>query len=398
MTALLCPWDPYICLMDTGAFFDAFPPVGKAEWLAAVEKSLKGKTTLDALVWQAEGGLAVSPWVHADDFAVAPAPMTEAPLDWEISETVAVEDDLPAAHALVHDALRFGAEGLALLFDPAINADRLARVLEGVHLDFVGLHLHDASPAPLPAAAALDLLGRVAAQNGLETQQLRGTVAFQPYMTSGMVDWRYAADLVDMASARFPGFRVLGARGNERDEDGVVQELADLLRIGNDYLTQLNERGISPAQTARQIHFTLAIGERYFLEMAKLRAFRQLWLNVLNAWEAPLQYPYISVVFKPQTYTDDLYTNMIRATTMAMSAVLGGADRLTVLPYDFGRENPAGYPPAFGRRIARNVQHLLKMEGHLTEALDPMAGSYYLEQLTNTITEQAWERFKQPEE
>jgi methylmalonyl-CoA mutase len=185
---------------------------------------------------------------------------------------------------------------------------------------------------------------------------------------------------------------VLHADGRHLHTTGTVDELTVLLQLGNQYLTKMHERGLSPAQTAAQLHFSIAIGDHYFLEMAKLRAFRQLWLHVLQSWNAPLQYPYISVSFKPAVYQDDLYTNLIRATTMAMSAVLGGANRLTVMPYDEGREALASYPPAFGRRMARNVQHLLKMECHLDEAIDAMAGSYYLETLTRQLGEKAWQR------
>ena len=100
--------------------------------------------------------------------------------------------------------------------------------------------------------------------------------------------------------------------------------------------------------------------------------------------------PALAVSFRPNAYTDDLYTNMIRATTMSMSAVLGGAARLTVLPYDAGREALATYPQAFSRRIARNVQHLLKMESGFDQLSDPAAGSYYIETLTRQLADQMW--------
>ena len=101
----------------------------------------------------------------------------------------------------------------------------------------------------------------------------------------------------------------------------------------------------------------------------------------------------VSARFRADVYTDDLHTNMIAATTMAMSAVLGGADRLTVLPFDTGREEQSPYPQAFSRRIARNVQQLLKLESGLAEVADPAAGSYYIEQLTRQLAEKAWEEF-----
>jgi methylmalonyl-CoA mutase len=378
--------------MDSAVFFSEFPPIGKAEWLAALEKSLKGKMPLADLVWAAEADLHITPLVHADDFPEAPSPLTDAPNNWELSETIQIGANAPEAQAMVQEALHFGVEGLELRFDPSLSSERLTQVLEGVYLDFVGLHLYDVSPTPMPPAAALAALGGLAQFKGVSPTDLHGTVHFNPAALQGIVDWRYTAEFTNMAAAQFPGFRVLHADGRHLQATDTIEELATLLQYGNLYLTKMHERGLSPAQTANQLHFSIAIGDHYFLEMAKLRAFRQLWLHVLQSWNAPLQYPYISVSFKPAAYQDDLYTNLIRATTMGMSAVLGGANRLTVLPYDYGREAQASYPPAFGRRMARNVQHLLKMESHLDEAIDAMAGSYYLETLTRQLGEKAWQR------
>jgi methylmalonyl-CoA mutase len=141
------------------------------------------------------------------------------------------------------------------------------------------------------------------------------------------------------------------------------------------------------------MQFSVSVGTNYFLEIARLRAFRLLWLHVLKAWNAPATYPTMEAAFHPEAYTDALYNNMVRATTMAMSAVLGGVQRLTVRPYDAGREHLATYPPAFGRRIARNVQHLLKMESGFETLRDPAAGSYYIEKLTRQLAGEAWKKF-----
>jgi methylmalonyl-CoA mutase len=165
------------------------------------------------------------------------------------------------------------------------------------------------------------------------------------------------------------------------------------LTRGNLYLQKLTERGLSPADAASILHFSVSVGKSYFFEIARIRAFKLLWLNVLKAWNAPLNYPVLDARFQPEAYSDELYTNMIRATTMAMSAILGGADRLTVLPYDAGRASQATYSQSFSRRIARNVQHLLKMESSLHEIPDAAAGSFYIEKLTQQLAEKAWEGF-----
>lgn len=107
-----------------------------------------------------------------------------------------------------------------------------------------------------------------------------------------------------------------------------------------------------------------------------------------------LKSPVVHASINSESYSDNLYSNMISGTTAAMSAIMGGVDRLTVLPYDSGRESVATYPKAFSRRIARNVQHLLKLESNLHELNDPAAGSYYIEHLSAKIAEKAWQEFK----
>ncbi len=210
-------------------------------------------------------------------------------------------------------------------------------------------------------------------------------------------DWRYLAELIQHGAAALPHVRLvhLDATGASVAPADAVEHLADLLHRANRCFEKLSERGIAPETTAANLHVSMAVGSSYFFDMARLRAFRLLWLHLLQAWGVAPEYPELDVFFHPSTYTDELYKNMIKAATMAMSAVLGGATRLYVTPYDAGREAQATYPPAFGRRIARNVQHLLKMESSF-EALsaDPAAGSYYIETLTNQLAASAFERFK----
>ncbi len=234
---------------------------------------------------------------------------------------------------------------------------------------------------------------RIRPQHGL-----RGSLGYDPASQAAASvpaiapDWRYLADLTEFAQQKFPQFKVLSLGGSDQPDLA-----SDLLRRANVYLEKLTERGISAAQAAAAMQFSVKIGPSYFLEMAQLRAIRLVWLNVLKAWGVAPALPALAVSFRPDAYTDDLYTNMIRATTISMSAVLGGAERLTVLPYDKGREALAAYPQAFGRRIARNVQHLLKMESGFDQLADPAAGSYYIETLTRQLAERMWRALRNDE-
>jgi len=364
--------------------FSEFPQVSKADWLRQITKDLKDKP-LEELNWTMPNGLVVSPFVHADDFDKPPATLSEQPNTWEICEDIRVGDPAVANRQAL-DALEGGAEGLCFWLDRPLERTDFEQLLQGIHLDFIGLHFAGTAVSQNPGMV-LGLLENLAQQSGLSCTQLKGSLAYDPVPVSKIVDWRYMADLLEYTRDRFPRFKIIKV--------GVVEEteLSVLLRNANIYLQKLSERGIPIADIAQVMQFAVPLGKSYFVEIARLRALKLLWFNLLNAWKAPLQPPFIAVSFQTEAYSDDLYTNMIRATTMAMSAVQGGASRLTVLPYDAGREEVASYPQAFGRRIARNVQHLLKMESALDAVADPAAGSYYIETLTEQLAEKAWAEF-----
>jgi methylmalonyl-CoA mutase len=365
-----------------------FPPVGREAWLEQMAKDLKGRS-VDDLNWQAEEGLTVSPFAHADDFETPPAPLSDATGAWEICEILPVADPGEAnRHAL--EALAGGAEGLEFALEQPPKAPHMHSMLSGVYLDFIGLHFSGPGVLQNPGAILAALSG-IAAERGLSTQSLRGSLGYDPVSSAALQDWRYLADLIVYAGEQFPGFRVATAG---TAVSGAVAQLAALLDAGRRYLENLTKKGLSPQHAAGALQFSIPVGKSYFLEIAKIRAFKLLWLNVLKAWGAPLEYPRIAASFQPAAYTDNLYANMIRATTMAMSAVLGGAQRLTVLPYDVGREAQARYDRAFARRIALNVQHLMKMESYLDQTPDPAAGSYYIEKLTRQLADAAWDRME----
>ncbi len=373
-------------------FFSEFQPVSKADWLARISKDLKGKA-LDELYWQLSGALRVDPFGHADDFPELPAPLNAGPLQWEICEDIDAADPA-AANAQALEALNFGAESLCFqLTEPASSAF-LRTLLEGVHPDFISLQFAGPGLAKNPGAV-LATLEALAAERGLDPRALRGALRYDPAAAEGLQDWRYVADLLAYGREHFPGFTLLSVEGagEWQGAAGVADELAALLKRANHYFKQFADRGMNPADAARALQLTVAVGASYFVEIAKLRALKLLWLNLLKAWGLPTAYPPLDVRFAPDAYAAEEYSNLIRATTMAMSAVLGGADRLAVRPFDAGTDAPSR-PAGFGRRMARNVQHLLKMESFFTELHDPAAGSYYVEKLTLQLAEAAWTKFQ----
>lgn len=374
-----------------------FPPISKAEWLARVAKDLKDRLPAE-LEWRLSNDITVTPFVHADDFPQPPQPLIPEAKGWEINEDLGAGNP-EAANKQALEALAGGVESLTFFLAEPPKTETLSALLAGIHLDFISVHFAgpglDANPG-----AVLAGLENIARSQHLQPAALRGSLGYHPAAALGRLhDWRYLTDLAAFVGDNWPGFRTISVSTESLgNPESAVDELADLIRQGNLYLEKLTERGLSVEKAAAQIQFSVQVGTTYFVEIAKLRALKILWLNVLTAWKAGAALPLIEVRFAAGSYQEaDPYSNLIRATTMSLSAVLGGTNRLTVLPYDTPIsyfQFPISTTPR-GLRFARNIQHLLKMESFLDQAADPAAGSYYIETLTRQLAQAAWHTFQQ---
>lgn len=173
------------------------------------------------------------------------------------------------------------------------------------------------------------------------------------------------------------------------------QELSIALAEGHELLVKQLDRGVDCDTAAAAIHFTFGIGSKYFFELAKVRAFRTCWAQIVSAY-SPKHTCSLAATITARTgflniSLKDPYTNLLRQTTEAMSAVLGGIQHLNIQPYDWYSTN-SNTP--FTRRMATNISLLLKEESYLQIVLDPAGGSYALDSLTETIAERAWSSFQ----
>ena len=178
----------------------------------------------------------------------------------------------------------------------------------------------------------------------------------------------------------------------------IVEELAFTLSAGHDYLVRLMDAGLDVDAAARKLRFSFSVSSNYFMEIAKFRAARMLWANIVKGYG-----PAKNCACKMQIHAEtsrwnqtvyDPYVNMLRGTTEAMSATIAGVHSLEVTPFDTSFENPT----EFSKRIARNVELLLKNESHFDQVVDPAGGSYYVENLTQSIAAEAWKLFLEIEE
>ncbi|MFJ8820823.1 methylmalonyl-CoA mutase subunit beta [Streptomyces sp. NPDC102467] len=273
----------------------------------------------------------------------------------------------------------------------------LASALDGVHLDL--------APVVLDAGAEVDAaarhLLRLYEDKGLAPDAVRGNLGADPLgheaRTGDAYDSAPVAELARLCSQRYPGLRALTVDALPYHEAGgsPAQELGCSLATGVAYLRELTEAGLTVEQALAQLEFRYAAGADQFLTVATFRAARRLWARVAEACGAPragaqLQHAVTSSVMMTRR---DPWVNMLRTTIATLAAGIGGADSVTVLPFD----HALGLPDAFARRIARNTSSILIEESHLARVIDPAGGSWYVERLTDELAHAGWEFFQEIE-
>jgi methylmalonyl-CoA mutase len=381
---------------DRDNLFSDFPEVSGRQWRAQVERDLKGKPLSD-LQWQLEEQIVLEPFYHPDDMDGALPDLTAGRTgnDWKVGEYIDVRD-VPKAHAQLLEELKGGIEApLFRLYRPLKDGE-LGALLEGVDFSSLSLHFGQFFAGKAPRKFFEQWVSLLK-ETGKDLATVEGTLDFDPILDWSEPPFEDLAEALKFSAAEMPHFGVVqvNARRFHSGIENTTRELAYTIAAGSEYLAQMDERGITPQVTDGHMQFAVAVSTSYFVEIAKLRALRILWANVQKAYgikNGP--FPSVEVHLAPETQDENIHTNMIRATTQAMSAIIGGADRLYVLPADatIKEENAA-----FTRRIARNLQHILKKESYFDRVADPAAGSYYVEKLTRRLAEESWAKFQEIE-
>ena len=381
--------------------FEEFPPVSTQEWEAVIEKDLKGADYNKKLVWRTAEGFNVKPYYRAENLADIPwtgQQPNEFPYvrgnkpegnEWLVRQDVTVKD-VNEANKVALNALSRGANsiGFKLEYDKAYTAIEISTLLNGIDQKAVEINLYN-NKYHLPL---LEMLSKIPG--------IKGSLNYDPltrYIRRGV--W-YVTENTDMelayimVKAEIPGFQTIGVNSHVFTNAGstIVQEMAFALSVGAEYLDKLTEKGLTIDEIAPKMRFNVAVGQNYFMEMAKLRAYRLLWANIVKAFggkeeNAKMHIHATNAELGMSLY--DAYVNMLRTTTGTMSAVLGGVDSFTVMPFDA----PFELPTDFADRIARNQQLILKEEAHFDKVADPAAGSYYIENLTESLAAAAWDLF-----
>ena len=396
--------------------FTEFPPVPTEKWEEVITADLKGADYERKLVWKTGEGFNVRPYYRAENLEgikflgsqAGEFPYvrgTRAHNRWRVHQTVSVVCP-KEANAEALKILNAGVDslGFCIASEAFTAADRdtlLGEIcIPAVQLTFCGQKTADVAELVL---AKIE-------KEGIAKEDVRIAFCIDPLVKGLSTKGDFCSPNGEKCFARiaelirktkeYKHIRVVTVSGQIFGNSGstIVEELAFVLSAGHDYLVRLMDAGLTIEEAARKLRFSFSVSSNYFMEIAKFRAARMLWANIVKGYN-----PEKNCACKMQIHAEtskwnqtvyDPYVNMLRGTTEAMSAAIGGVYSLEVTPFDASFENPT----EFSKRIARNVELLLKHESHFDQVVDPAGGSYYIENLTQSIAAEAWKLFLEIEE
>lgn len=393
--------------------FTEFPSVPKQVWEDAIVKDLKGADYQKKLVWRTLEGFSVQPYYRAEDLkglegsngVAGVFPFVRGTKDdnnWLIRQDYLVKQDFSKANALALDGMMKGVTAVGFDLSETENVTKadIEALLKGIELTCVEINFKGCKDIKV-----LESFIAIADESNVDKNKVNASFDYDPLKrlnATGLYCGKCAAETLAKAVGlvkEYPNIRVIGVYAYAFNDAGsnLTQELAYGMNMGSEYLNLLNDAGVCVDEAAKRIKFTFSISGSYFLEIAKFRAARVLWANIVKAYGAKddnnckIKVHAVTSAWNQTVY--DPYVNMLRDTTEAMSGAIGGVDSMEVLPFDHAFRKP----DEFSNRIARNVQSLLLDESHFNKVVDPAAGSYYIEELTDAVAKTSWDLFNEVE-
>ena len=404
------------------------------DWKAQATKELRGRP-LEALTWQTPEGIAIKPVYGQDDLAgvehlgdmPGAAPFTRGPKatmyagrPWTIRQYAGFST-AEESNAFYRKGLAAGQQGVSVAFDLATHrgydsdhprvigdvgkagvaidsVEDMKILFDGIPLDQVSVSM-TMNGAVIPVLASFIVAGE---EQGVDRATLSGTIqndilkefmVRNTYIYPPEPSMRIVSDIIAYTATEMPKFNSISISGYHMQEAGatLVQELAFTLADGREYVKAALAKGLDVDAFAPRLSFFFAIGMNFFMEAAKLRAARLLWHRIMSEFQPTKPQ---SSMLRTHCQTSgvslqeaDPYNNIVRTAYEAMSAVLGGTQSLHTNSFD----EAIALPTEFSARIARNTQLILQNETGVTNVVDPLAGSYYVENLTKELADAAWE-------
>src|SRR5574344_217070 len=394
--------------------FTEFQAPSKQEWLDKIQVDLKGADFEKKLVWRTNEGFNMQPFYRREDIEGLQTPNAlpgEFPFVrgnkkdnnvWYVRQDIVVEN-AKEANAKALDILNKGVDSLGFKIKREdVSAEFVETLLSGIECECVELNF---STCNCKSVELAELLAAYFDKKGYDKEKLVGSIDFDPIdriVMKGKDTEAVIAKAPALINALkdYPKYRVVAVNSAHLNDAGayIVQELGYALAWGNEYMTQLTEAGVDATEAAKRIKFNMGISENYFMEIAKFRAARLLWAEIVKQYEPKCDCACKMCVNATTTSYNmtmfDSYVNLLRTQTEAMSAAIAGVHSIVVRPFDEAYETPTD----FSERIARNQQLLLKEESHFDKVVDPSAGSYFIEELTNSLAEAAWKIFLKVED
>ncbi|WP_242157827.1 methylmalonyl-CoA mutase subunit beta [Aestuariivivens sediminis] len=363
--------------------FDDFPEVSAKQWKQKIQFDLKGADYNNTLIWNTIEDIDVKPFYHADDFSELPEISNTKASQWKICETIFVQDaeksNLWAKNAIEHGAesINFKVPSDSISIESLLKDIRLDDISIQFDLQFLSTDFVNKLIASAPKSILFhnDIIGHLVKSGN--------------WFNNFNHDFLQFINIFEVTHS----FSVNASRYQNAGAT-MVQQLAYSLAHANEYLNSLNstksDAGNPSFKQPYTILFNVAIGSNYFFEIAKLRALRLLWNSLASQYGIPFDCQILATPTMRNKTLYDYNTNMLRTTTECMSAILGGANTISNLPYDsiYHKSNP------FGERIARNQLLILKHESYFKVVDNPCDGAYYIESLTQQLAHKALLLFK----
>lgn len=422
-----------------GKLLAEFPPVSYADWRKLVEAELKGAPFDKRMFTDTYEGIKLQPIYCRADTAGLPhvnsfpgfAPFVRGATasgylkhPWEVSQEITVSSP-SQFNEVARTSLQRGLNALNVVLDRATRngldpdwaqpdevglgglsiatLEDLDRALQGIDLGHTSLFIRSGASA-LPFAALLMALAQKrkilpANLHGCIEMDPLGVIAHEGKLPQSVEDaYREMAVLTRWTATHAPHLQTVCVHGRAWHEAGgsAVEELAFTLATGLEYLRELNYRGVEVNTAAPRMRFAITVGSSFFKEIAKLRALRLLWSQLVGALDGNEPARKLSLHVRTSQWNKtvcDPHNNLLRATVEAFAGALGGCDSLQVGAFD----EVLRPPDDFSQRLARNTQLILQKECHLTQVVDPAGGSWYVESLTADLAKRAWALFQEVE-
>ena len=393
--------------------FTEFTAPTTQEWLDKIEVDLKGADFQKRMVWRTNEGFNVQPFYRREDLkdlcAVDSLP-GEFPFVrgnkkdnnlWFVRQEIKV-DDAKAANAKALDILNKGVDSLGFkIAGSDVSPELVATLLDGILPQYVELNFTTCQRHCVELA---EILVNYFKEKNYPLADLKGSINFDPIgkVLSKGKDvspvLQMAKPLID-ALKELPGYRCINVNSVQLNNAGayIYQELGYALAWGAEYLNVLTEAGVDPTEAGKRIKFNMGVSDNYFMEIAKFRAARLLWAQIVKQYEpkcdCACQMHVCAITSEYNQTLFDSYVNLLRSQTETMSAAIANVDSIIVTPFD----KPYETPTDFAERIARNQQLLLKEEAHFDKLVDVSGGSYTIEHLTDAIAKEGWKLFLEVE-